>query len=181
MLLNKRPPASQEHHDQRAECCSAIRGGQVGPECGPRETQFRARWYRGKCTWGTVEKPNQIPKLWVASVSGYVDSIIEALTAFLEHCCSVSVLSRTGGDPSDRRSPGKALTSTRDRLWQDSFYPNVPPWLPNQGGKIITAATLPNRCPPTKDFQVVWGTSVPCSSHSNSEEETIERIMVILV
>lgn len=38
MLLSERTWASQEQHDQGTGCFSASRGGQVDPECGPRDT-----------------------------------------------------------------------------------------------------------------------------------------------
>lgn len=179
MLFVKWAPAHQEQRDQRRECCSASPGVQVDFESGPKEAQSWARQCKGKCTCRTVERPNQIPKLWMARLSAYVASTKGASTAFLGHCCSAFVPSWTGCDPSGRRSPS---TDSYQQTWQTlarHFYPHTTSWVSDYGGKIIKDTTLPNLCPPARDFQVLGGSSLSCLNPN--AKETIDWVTVVPV
>lgn len=158
-------------------CSSASWGGQVNFESGPKETQSWARQCKGKWNCRIVERPHQIPKLWIAHLSVYVASTKGASTVFLEHCCSGFVPSWTGCEPSGR---GNLSTDSYKQTWQmlaRHFYPNTTSCVSDHGGKIIRYYS-PKSVP--SHFQVLGGPSLPCCLNPNAEE-TIDWVAIIPV
>lgn len=118
----------------------------------------------------------QIPKLWMVHLSAHVASTKGDPQPSWRIVAQILFRASSTGRRSLSTDSSKQTRQTLAR----HFYPNTTSWVSDHGDKIIRDTTLPNLCPPAWDFQVVGGSSLPCSLNPNAEE-TIDWVTVVPV